>query len=245
QYKGGDLPDVAVRDLAIHPRDNDLVIATHGRGIWIIDDITPLRALTSETLGQDVAFLPTRPTVQRILARGGWAGGDAVFAGANPTGDAVITYYLKRRHIFGDMKIEVLDADGKVVGRVPTGKRRGVNRVAWSMRRKPPTVPAAATAAFEASLGPQLLPGDYTVRMTNDKQTYETKLDVVPDPRSTHTAEDRKAQYDLSVKLSDLLGEMSYTVDRINMVRLALDQRAAGLPGADPLGPELKKWSTS
>src|SRR5215831_1212598 len=245
QYKGGDLPDVAVRDLAIHPRDNDLVIATHGRGIWIIDDITPLRALTSETLGQDVAFLPTRPTVQRILARGGWAGGDAVFAGANPTGDAVITYYLKRRHIFGDMKIEVLDPDGKVLGTVPSGKRYGVNRVAWAMRRKPPTVPAAATAAFEASLGPRYLPGEYTVRMTKEGKTYETRLDVVPDPRSTHSAEERKAQYDLAVKLSDMLGEMSYTVDRVNSVRLALDQRAATLGASDPLAHELKTWSAS
>jgi len=244
QYKGGDLPDVAVRDLAIHPRDHDLVIATHGRGMWIIDDITPLRALTAGTLAQDVAFLPTRPTVQRLLARGGWASGDATFAGPNPTNDAVITYYLKRRHIFGDMKIEVLDPDGKVAGTVPSGKRRGVNRVTWAMRRKPPTVPAAATAAFEASQGPRLLPGTYTVRMTNDKQTYETKLDVVADPRSRHTAEDRKAQYDLAVKLSDLLGDMAYTVDRINNVRLALDQRAAAV-GSDPLAADLKRWSAS
>ena len=52
QFKGGDLPDVAVRDLAIQPRDNDLVIATHGRGIWIVDDITPLRALDAEDARQ-------------------------------------------------------------------------------------------------------------------------------------------------------------------------------------------------
>ena len=62
RFKGGDLPNVAVRDLAIHPRDNDLVIATHGRGIWIIDDITPLRALTPQTLASDVVFAKVRPT---------------------------------------------------------------------------------------------------------------------------------------------------------------------------------------
>src|SRR5207249_3304239 len=74
-YKGGDLPSVAVRDLAIHPRDHDLVIATHGRGIWIVDDITPLRALTPEALASNVVFLPARPTVQRVSASGGWANG--------------------------------------------------------------------------------------------------------------------------------------------------------------------------
>jgi photosystem II stability/assembly factor-like uncharacterized protein len=71
RYKGGDLPNVAVRDMVIHPRDHDLVIATHGRGIWIIDDITPLRTLTPETLASNVVFLAARPTVQRIPAYGG------------------------------------------------------------------------------------------------------------------------------------------------------------------------------
>src|SRR3989454_1123866 len=68
-YKGGDLPAVAVRDLAIHPRDHDLVIATHGRGIWIVDDITPLRALTPATLATNAVFLKARPIVQRIRSR--------------------------------------------------------------------------------------------------------------------------------------------------------------------------------
>src|SRR5213593_4249589 len=128
RYKGGDFPSVAVRDLAIQPRDNDLVIATHGRGIWIIDDITPLRALTPSTLVQDVVFMRARPTVQKIPAQGGWVNGDAAFVGNNSSDAAVITYYLKKRHIFGDMKIEVLDPGGKVVGTVPSTKRRGLSR---------------------------------------------------------------------------------------------------------------------
>src|SRR5207248_2021572 len=78
------LPNVAVHDIAIHPRDNDLVIATHGRGIWIVDNITPLRALTPEVLQKDVVFMQTAPVVQLIPAQGGWANGDAAFEGANP-----------------------------------------------------------------------------------------------------------------------------------------------------------------
>ncbi len=137
-YKGGDLPAVAVRDLAIHPRDHDLVIATHGRGIWIVDDISPLRALTPEVLASPVAFLAGRPTAQRLQAGGGWANGDATYVGANPPSDAVITYYQRRRHIFGDMKLEVFDASGKLLGTMPTSKRRGLNRVTWSMRLAAP-----------------------------------------------------------------------------------------------------------
>src|SRR4029077_3984215 len=158
QYKGGDLPSVAVRDLAIHPRDNDLVIATHGRGIWIVDDLTPLRSLTPATLASNAAFLQTKPIVQRVPAQGGWVNGDATFVGPNPPDEAVITYYQRRRHIFGDLKIEVFDQAGKLVATVPSSKRRGLSRVTWSMRVKAPTVPPAASVAFGAAFGARVLP---------------------------------------------------------------------------------------
>jgi photosystem II stability/assembly factor-like uncharacterized protein len=234
RFKGGDMPAVAVRDLAIHPRDNDLVIATHGRGIWIIDDITPLRVLTPQTLSNDVMFVKTRPTVAKVQAYGGWANGDAQFVGRNPTDDAVITYYLKKRHIFGDMKLEVLDSTGSVVGTLPSTKRRGLSRVTWGMRMKAPTVPAAA-AATGASVGPRVLPGTYTVRMTMDGQVYSTPLVVLPDPRATHTPAERRAQFLLATRLSSMLGEMSAAVDRINDVRLALDDRSTKVPATDSL----------
>ena len=239
-YKGGDLPAVAVRDIAIHPRDHDLVVATHGRGIWIIDDITPLRALTPEILASNVAFLPARPTVQKVSASGGWANGDAAFVGPNPSDDAVITYYLKKRHIFGDMGIEVLDQDGRVQGTVPTSKRRGLSRVTWSMRLPPPRVPPAASAAFGAAFGARVLPGTYTVRMTKDTAVYTTQLQVVADPRAKHTPEDRRAQFDLALKLSGTLADMTFAVDRMNGVLQALDGRAAQLQARDPLATRLR-----
>ncbi len=243
QYTGGEFPNVAVRDLAIHPRDKDLVIATHGRGIWIIDDITPLRALTPELLAKEAAFVDARPAAQQMPASGGWANGDAVFVGDNPTDEAVITYYQQKRHIFGDLKIEILDATGKVLSIVPSSKRRGLNRAAWSMRLKAPRVPTAASAAFGTAVGPRVLPGTYTVRMTKDKNVYTTQLVVTRDPRSTYTALDRKAQFDLAMKLYSLLGDMTFAVDRINGVRLALDADAANLPASDPFAARLRTAS--
>ncbi|MFY9551443.1 MAG: sialidase [Thermoanaerobaculia bacterium] len=243
QYKGGDLPNVAVRDLAIHPRDSALVIGTHGRGIWIVDDITPLRNLTGDILSREAAFVPGKPAVRRISMAGGWGYGDATFEGPNPPGDAQITYYQKKRHIFGDLKIEVLGQDGKVLATVPSSKRRGLSRSGWSMRLKPPRVPPAATAAFGAAVGPRVLPGTYTVRMTKDKQVYTTPLRVVPDPRVKHTPEDRKAQFDLAMKLYRQLSEMTFAVDRINGARLALDERAGKVPAGDPLAGRLRKAS--
>jgi photosystem II stability/assembly factor-like uncharacterized protein len=245
RYKGGDLPAVAVRDLAIHPRDNDLVIATHGRGIWIVDDITPLRALTPATLAKNVAFMKARPTVQRIGAWGGWVNGDAAFVGQNPPDDAVITYYQQRRHIFGDLKLEVLDSADKVVGTLPTSKRRGLSRVTWAMRLKAPTVPPAASAAGGATIGPRLLPGGYTVRMTKDKDVYTMPLTVVSDPRANHTMAARRVQFELSKKLATMLGEMSTVVERMNAMRAALENRASQLPANDPLAGRLRSASAA
>ncbi len=112
-------PAVAVRDLAFQNRDASLALATHGRGIWIIDDLTPLRALDAKALDAEAAFLPTNPIQQRINAVGGWSEGDASFAGPNPAGGAEIVYYQKGRHLFGKLRIDILDDKGNVIDTIP------------------------------------------------------------------------------------------------------------------------------
>ena len=240
RYKGHEFPTVAVRDIVIHPRESDLVLATHGHGIWIVDDITPLRKLTPEVMAQDAAFLQAKPSQQRLPANGGWAEGSAVFTGANPPDAALITYYQSKRHIFGKMKLEIFDAQGKLVDTLPPNSRRGISRVEWPMRLKAPHVPPAASAAFEAAQGPRVLPGTYTVKMTRGKETYTTKLEVVLDPRAKFTAEDRKLEFDAAMKLHQLLGEMSFDVDRINGVHNALLERGPKLKGDAAFGKRLQ-----
>src|SRR5205823_13254036 len=176
EFKGNGFPSVAVREVQVHPREGDLVIATHGRGLWIVDDLTPLRALTAEVLAKDAAFLPGRPVQQRMFARGGWPEGDATFVGENPEGGAEITWYQRTRHLFGPIRIEVLDPAGKVIDTVSATRRRGLNRVSWPMQLKPPRMPRAAQVAFSASQGPRVVPGTYTVRLTKGAQVIETKL---------------------------------------------------------------------
>jgi photosystem II stability/assembly factor-like uncharacterized protein len=227
QYKGHEFPDVAVRDIVVHPRESDLVVATHGRGIWIVDDITPLRKLTPEVMTKEAVFLEAKPAQQRLPAGGGWGEGSAVFTGPNPPDAALITYYQSKRHIFGKMKLEILDAQGKVVDTLPPNSRRGISRVEWPMRLKAPHVPPAATAAFEAAEGPRVLPGTYTVRMTRGKETYTTQLTVQLDPRSKFTLEDRRMEFDAAMRVHRLLGDMSFDVDRINGVHAALLERSA------------------
>jgi hypothetical protein len=108
------------------------------------------------------------------------------------------------------------------------------------MRLKPPRVPPAASAAFGAAIGPRVLPGTYTIRMTKDTAVYTTQLQVVTDPRAPHTPADRQAQLDLAMKLSGTLGDMTFMVDRMNAVLQALDARAALLPARDALVPRLR-----
>ena len=226
EFKGGDFPSVAVREVQVHPREHDLVIATHGRGIWIVDDITPLRSLSQELLAKPAAFVPGRPVQQRMPAQGGWVEGDATFVGPNPTGGAVITYYQRSRHLFGPIKLEVLDASGKLVDTIPAAKRRGLNRVSWSMRVAPPRVPRAAQLAFNAAQGPRVLPGTYTVRLTKGSEVLEEKLEIGVDRRAPYGPEERKEQFDAAMRVHALFGRMSALVDRIESARAAANAPA-------------------
>ncbi len=243
RFNGGDFPAVAVRDIVVQPRDHDLVLATHGRGIWIIDDLTPLRAMTPAILQQDAAFLPTRPQQQRIRARGGWVEGDASYAGANPPNAVTITYYQKARHMFGNLKLEVLDDQGKIVDTLPAGKRRGINRVSWPMNVTPPRVPPAAQVAGSATRGPRVVPGTYTVRMTKGARTYETKITVGLDPRSPFTLADRRAQFDAAMRVHAMFGDMTDLVARIQAVRSGAGASLAKLGEGDPLRDRLSALS--
>jgi photosystem II stability/assembly factor-like uncharacterized protein len=239
EFKGSDFPAVAVRDIQVHPRDNDLVLGTHGRGIWIIDDLTPLRSLSAEVLARDAAFLPGRPTQQRINGQGGWADGDAAFSGPNPSGGAVVTYYQRTRHLYGPIKLEVLDAQGNLVDTIPATKRRGINRVAWTMQVKPPRVPRAAQVAFSASQGPRVVSGSYTLRLTKGGQVIERKLEIGLDRRAPFTVADRKEHFDAAMKAHALFGQMSDLVDKLEGARASAESKLKGLPPDDELGKKI------
>ncbi|HVE82584.1 MAG TPA: hypothetical protein VND93_07040 [Myxococcales bacterium] len=244
EFKGGNFPAVAVRDLAFQARDGDLVIGTHGRGIWIIDDLTPLRALSAEVAAKDAVFLPGRPVQQRLYANGGWADGDAVFVGENPPSGAVITYYQRARHLFGPIRIEVLDPAGKAVDSLPATNRRGINRVVWSMQVKPPRVPRAATLAGAGSIGPRVVPGTYTVRLTKGSQVLESKLEIGLDRRAPYSVADRRENFDAVMRVHALFGAMSGLVDRLEASEVGVQAREKALPRGDALAGKLESLAS-
>ncbi|MBO0933072.1 hypothetical protein [Fibrella aquatilis] len=221
------MPPVAVMYIAIQPDENDLVLATHGRGLIIIDDISPLRQVTNELLTKDAAFLQTNPTAMRD--DGGFSeGGDAgEFSGENPSRSAKIVYYLKKRQTFGKMTMEIMDSVGKKVGDVTPGKAKGINIVEWNYRLKPPKVATGKTLSFAGFTGPRLPAGTYTVKLTQGTNTYETPLKLLPDPTSMHSVADQQAQYETVTRLYTMTEQLGYLVDQINAMQKAADEQLA------------------
>jgi photosystem II stability/assembly factor-like uncharacterized protein len=227
QFRPNGFPDgLAVRDIALQERDDDMVLATHGRGIWVVDDISPLRQLTPATLASAGVLLPGRPVEQRIQGNGGWSEGDATYFGENPPSGAVITYYQRARHVIGRQKLEVLDSAGNVVDEIPTSKRRGLNRVTWSMLTKPPIVPPAASLAGSSTTGERILPGNYTVRLTSAGQVSTVPLAITLDKRAQFTLADRQAQYAAAERIKGMFLRMSKVVGQINGLRARAGQIA-------------------
>ena len=233
QFKGK-VPNVAVRDVVIQPRDSDLVIATHGRGVYIVDDLTPLRALTTQIVAQDFAFLPSRPATLTLPAGEQRFDGNSEFLAPTLPEAAPIIYYQKKRHIFGDLLIEIYDPQGKLVTTIQGDKRRGLNRVQWPERAKPPKVPPAAGLVENmfAFLGPQVQEGKYTIKVIKGKETYTTSINLVPDPRTKSTAADRALQHKTVVQLYDMLGHLTYVVDATVDLRNQARERAGSASDA-------------
>jgi len=149
------LPTVRIDDILIHPRDNDLILGTHGRSIWIIDDITALQQMTPAVQTADATLFDIRPAtayatdVQKaVLVEGG-----KVFRGQNPARGSAISYWLKSAPA-GDVKISVADVTGREIRTIEGTKNAGLNRVQWDLTPTPPAgrgrgagAPAAAAPA--------------------------------------------------------------------------------------------------
>ncbi len=169
-----DLPTVAVDDIVIHPRDRDVVIGTHGRSIYVLDDITPLEELTPEVLAADVHLFSIRPALRSHYLPGNAAWGHRFFKAKNPPFGAYINYYLKA-FTGEEVKITIADAAGKKVRELTGTQYPGFNRVVWDLQFDPiGRVPASLSGEQ-----PELVPaGEYTVTLAVGEKKLSTKLVV-------------------------------------------------------------------
>ena len=230
------MPPVAVRDLMIHPRENDLILGTHGRSIWILDDATAIQQMNDAVLSQPVTLFDTRPGLRFTQYRqSGYGLGDKKFQGPNPPPGSPITYYLRDKT--DGLKLEVLDAASKVIRTIAKAPAdAGLNRIYWDMRYDAPRARHENAGDDDESefrgppRGPQAMPGRYTVRLTAGGVTVQKPIEVKADG----AVADLKAQFEYGLKLRDLqsstndaLKSLDSVRDQINTVSRTVSPEAA------------------
>ncbi len=251
------LPTVAVHDLVV--KDDSLVLATHGRSFWILDDLVAVRTLTPQAAVKDLQLFPVPDTIEwRYFDQGGAPG-----AGQNPPAGAAIHYYLKAKPK-GDVTIDILDAQEKLV-RSLTSKPKvldgsyeweveeadtdprkadldvepGVHRAVWDLRwAGAEKIRGAKLDAGDPKTGPLVLPGTYTVRITVDGQSQTETLVVKQDPRVKVSTADLAEQVTLALAVRDDISRLTAMVDRLRTIARQAHERVDTLksdPKATPL----------
>jgi flagellar hook assembly protein FlgD len=214
------IPEYAlVRDIAIHPKTHDLILGTHGRGVIVVDDIRPMRDLAGELSSKPVHIFTTdaQPIRDGQFGNGGFPPTGGWSAG-NPAGIPPIQYYLKDRIMSGDVKVEILNEKGELIQSMPGSKRKGVNKVYWNQRMTPNKSAAGGTKMDRGGmLAPQVLPGNYTLKLTVGKEEYKQPFVLVHDSsNSSYSLEDRIAQNKASMELYNMQKDLNGLIEEVN-----------------------------
>ncbi len=241
---------MAVNDLLVHPRDNDLVLGTHGRGIWILDNVNALQELTPEVTAAPGHLFSIEPaTMVRIPGEKAHTG-DMIFRGENPPAGTIVDFWIGSNDP-GDLRLEVLDDAGEWVADIPARRPvRGVNRVVWDLRYSPWYAgPGIGRTERPGSPGILVLPGEYTLRLSVDGAVSEQTVTILEDPRLRVSPAERSAwtekQWSLSAlarEAGDLREGISDAVEKAGGLRdnrrnRGLKEEAANL---DRMGRELE-----
>jgi photosystem II stability/assembly factor-like uncharacterized protein/prefoldin subunit 5 len=209
------LPIVPVDDIAIHPRDNDLILGTHGRSIWVLDDITPLEQMTEDVLKSSSYLFDIPDATQLRLFYHKGSTGHKIFIAPNPTYGALISYYLKES-VKKSPQFTITNKEGLEVKEFKGPKDGGINRISWDLRYGAPDIPEMGR---RSALGPLVLPGEYNVILKVGDEEANKTLNVEEDPRIEVSFRDRKAQHDALLELHHLypyVSAASRTVESLN-----------------------------
>lgn len=217
------LPVVPIHDLVF--KDDDIVLATHGRGFWILDDVTPLQALPTKAEGGVVLF---PPKAQPLLRWGSSPTSGDTPVGKNPESGFQISYLLEKD--FESVDFEVLDKAGVSVGRVRgAAKNAGWHRVSFSSIQYPSY--RGFTGMILWAAGPRPIkapPGTYTLRMTADKQVINQSIRIKAHPQAEATDEDLVAQFELSRAIVASVNDANDAVVKIRDIKEKAQKAAEG-----------------
>jgi photosystem II stability/assembly factor-like uncharacterized protein len=223
------LPTVPIHEIVIHPRDNDMVLATHGRSIWILDDATPIQQY-AEAIRTDAFLFDVRQAMQFNPANDRGFVTDKPFHGKNPTPGAAISYYLKGAA--KDVALRIRDAAGTEVrelrgNELNAARNAGVNRVHWDLRYQPlPAAPGqtgggggGGGGGAAANMGPFVMPGEYRVTLLVGGKEIATKpLRVIGDIAINMTDADRKTWHDTALALHRLHGTANEAAEAVTQL---------------------------
>ncbi len=212
------IPDYCpVRDMQIHPRTNDLILATYGRGIMIVDDITPIRNMSEQVAAKDVYLYPIdKMELSYGKYQGGFPEHDGWVSG-NSDDIPPIQYYLKKRVMTGDVTVKFYDASGALLKEIPATKRKGLNKVYWDMRITGPKTASGGTKMDQGGfIAPMVLPGIYTMKLCVGDSTYTEKINVVAPKNGKMTDAERLSQYTAAKKCMEMHEALAVTVDSVN-----------------------------
>lgn len=215
------MPAVAVMHLDLHKKTNDLVMATHGRGVIILDDVSILRQVTNEIIASDVYFFKTKPFVKVENSSFGGTASELEFVGPNPSTSAQIVYYLKKRNTFGKIEMEIQDMNGNKIVNLPVSNQKGINIVSWDFNEKGPKVATGKTLDYSGFTTPLVPAGKYKAVLTKGKDKFTHEFEVVNDPKSPITAASRTEQRASTKMLFDKVQSLAYMVYEIDeMIKL-------------------------
>ena len=212
------MPSTAIHYLTMQPRTGDLIMGTHGRGIIILDDVSPLRQIKPDMLKEKLVFMKTRPTVMWEESTFGGTSSETQFVGDNPSREAKIVYYLSKRHTFGKMTMKIYDQDGKEVSSLAPGKQKGINIVGWSYIMKSPKVAKGKTFAFGGMTPPRVKAGKYKVVIKKGKDSYETEIEVKYTDNTVFTLEERDLQFKTTMELYKMVEDLAYVVYELDEI---------------------------
>lgn len=219
------MPSAAVHFIDLQKQTNDLVMGTHGRGVIIIDDISPLREINQDVLKENLHFFTAKPTViYEDNSFSGNFGTETQFVGANPSRALQIKYYLKKRHTFGKMTMEVFDENDKLISKLGPGKTKGINIVNWNYRLKQPKIAKGKTFSYGGFTSPKVAAGTYKVVLKKGKETYEQEIEVMYDPTSSLSSEERVLKHEITMKMYDMTQELAYLVYELDAILVKAEE---------------------
>lgn len=233
------LPPVSVRDLRVQPRDRDLIIGTHGRGAWILDDIRPLEEMNN-VAGKPAYVFPVRDAILWHYSDQMENLGDRTYRAENPEFGAYLNFYLQKDPT-SPIEVSIADANGRLIRTLKdTVSKAGINRIVWNLRSEGATAlnnpPRGGWRS--GSYNPLVIPGNYTAKIKVSGQELATTILVKADPRTSLTDQDYKMKIETIGRLNDMLSKTNEMINNSEFVVKQLKELKEKLKSDQEIGSD-------